>query len=103
MMPQRLAWQARHLPLFKTSKSPERRIFQNSTEAQHNTMYPYTKVTWDKTKYHKLEFGSRLIIKGLLKTFLTGLCQATIFEFHHKYEEDLDIRLTEIQIAARQN
>jgi hypothetical protein len=101
-LPQRLAWRVRHLPLFKTHESPERRIFQNSTEAQSATMYPYTKVTWDKSEYAKLESGARIIIDGPLKAFLTDLCRATTFEFHQKYEEDLDIKLAEIQIAARQ-
>jgi hypothetical protein len=101
-LPQRLAWRVRHLPIFKTPEQPERRIFQNSTEAHTATMYPYTKVTWDKAEYIKLEPALRLIIDGPLKAFLADLCKATTYEFHQKYEESLDIKLAEIQIAARQ-
>jgi hypothetical protein len=103
MLPQRLAWHVRHLPIFKTPKKPDRRIFTNLTEAQSVSMYPYTKVTWDKAEYLKLESATCLIIDGPLKAFLTNLCtKATTFEFQHKYEDSLDIKLAKIQIAARQ-
>jgi hypothetical protein len=101
-LPQQLAWRVRHLPIFRTPERPECRIFKNTAEAQSETMYPYNKVTWDKAEYLKLEPALRLILDGPLKAFLADLCKATTFEFHQKYEESLDIKLAEIQIAARQ-
>jgi hypothetical protein len=101
-LPQRLAWRVRHLPIFQTPERPECRIFKNAAEGNNATMYPYNKVTWDKAEYLKLEPALRLAIDGPLKAFLTDLCKATTYEFHQKYEESLDIKLAEIQIAARQ-
>jgi hypothetical protein len=103
MFPQRLAWRVQqHLPIFKTPKQPKRQIFQNLTEAQSVTMYPYTKVTWNKAEYLKLEPVSCLIIDSPLKAFLADLRKATTFKFHQKYKDSLDIKLAEIQIAAHQ-
>jgi hypothetical protein len=65
-LPQRLAWCIQHLPIFKNTKYPECQIFK---------MYPYTKITWDKAEYIKLENTSCLTINATLKSFLSNLCK----------------------------
>jgi hypothetical protein len=86
---------------FRSEEDPEKRIFRNRNEAAAATMYPFTKVTWGHDDYDKLEAAIR-IIEPHLNTFLSTLCAETTFKFQQAYEAELNSKLAELKVAARQ-
>jgi hypothetical protein len=64
-------------------------------------MYPFTKVTWGHDSYERLEAAIR-IIEPFLIAFLTTLCSETTFKFQQAYEAELNHKLAELKVEARQ-
>jgi hypothetical protein len=95
-----LAAKLRAQPRFRSTETPDKRIFRNQEEADAYGMYPFTKVTWDHGAYDKLEAAIR-IIEPPLTAFLELLCKETTFNFQQEYEEELNYKLAELQVEAR--
>jgi hypothetical protein len=91
----------RSQPRFRSQEEPEKRIFRNRKEAAAATMYPFTKVTWGHDDYERLEPAIR-IVEPYLTAFLTTLCSETTFKFHQAYEAELNHKLAELKVEARQ-
>jgi hypothetical protein len=99
-LPHMLAANLRAQPRFKNKEDPEKRIFRNREDADAETMYAFTKVTWAPNEFGRLEAAIRVIEKPLT-AFLSLLCTETTFRFQEEYDAELEYKLAELKVEAR--